>query len=542
MAMNDQLSIKLLHLLVSCAAMFMLPAANAQTASFKWARLLTGFTNEDNIRRAVLDADGNVIAAYYRADAVQPGPWRSNLVMKIDTRAGDVLWSHRQLPFTRSLGTAHDGTVYVAGSLAYINDNGGASLGGAQNYFSARGIPTEGIGGGYLAKLSPATGAIESIRHFGTSLYVMPNHLAVTAEGDVVLAGLYMRTAAQFGDITLPAPSTSTTRNLFLVKLGPSGEVRWAKAFPSTQIFTFMNGMDMDGMGHVILSGFTVAQTSVDQTFIAKFTPDGTQLWIKNGLYGFPRIDQAGNIFVAGSADGGSVLQKYNPDGGQLWTIPVPMLAHGAVDVTGKYIGVGSFRIQGNDPNDFNSISTTKLKVGDNILQTDAEVEMYAAQYSSSGDLGWVAQTQGQDFAYRPWPDGTFAGAGYIASWTSPNFVFAHPERGILIGGTVRGRTLFGDTLLEGDYKKDFQPETSFFIASIAEPVSEVVSLNVARTDSGLALSWPSTAPGLILESTDAVPASAWSAVPTVPVLEAGQNVVTIETGGAARFYRLRKQ
>ncbi|MSU62106.1 MAG: hypothetical protein EXS31_06880 [Pedosphaera sp.] len=211
------------------------------------------------------------------------------------------------------------------------------------------------------------------------------------------------------------------------------------------------------------------------------------------------------------------------------------------MDAAGNYIGAGSFRISGDDPNDFNSISTTKLKVGDNILQTDAEFEMYAAQYSSSGGLGWVVQTQGQDFAYRPWPDGTFAGAGYIASWTSPNFVFAHPERGILVGGTVMGRTLFGETLLEGEYRKDLQPETSFFIARIHDLAPVTVELKAARASSSLILSWPASATDYTLESTDALPAANWSAVPETRSVAGDQNVVTVAAGSGARYYRLRK-
>jgi outer membrane protein assembly factor BamB len=518
---------------------------NAQLASFKWARLLTGFTNEDQLRTAAMDGDGNIIASYYRQDAQQPGPWRSNLVMKIDTKAGEVLWSHRRLPSARGLAVARDGAVLVAGGLAYLNDNLGASLGGSQTYFSGRGIPTEGTGGGYLARLAPATGAVESVRHFGTSLYVMPYYLAAAPEGDFVVFGLYMRAAAQFGDITLPAPSTSTTRNLFLVKLGPAGEIRWAKAFPSAQNFVYMNGMAVDGMGNVIVGGyvgkFTLDGTEVaDQVFTAKFTPDGTLLWVKNGMSGTPLLDKHGNIFVTGYADGASLLQKYDSNGELLRSIPAPSFSKGVVDAGGNFIGAGSFRIKMDD-SDFNSIHPGEVTVGDVKLQSEAEMEMFAAKQSASGEFNWAVQTQGQDFAYRPWPDGTFGGAGYIASWTTPNFVFTHPERGILVGGIVMGRTLFGETLLEGQYKKDLQPETSFFLARINEPAPVPVALKVARTSAGLVLSWPSSFSGFLLETASAFPAANWSAVPGVPSVVGDQNIVTVEAGGGAKFYRLRK-
>lgn len=43
------------------------------------------------------------------------------------------------------------------------------------------------------------------------------------------------------------------------------------------------------------------------------------------------------------------------------------------------------------------------------------------------------------------------------------------------------------------------------------------------------------------LEATDALPAANWSAVPETPSVAGDQNVVTVEAGSSARFFRLRK-
>jgi len=54
-------------------------------------------------------------------------------------------------------------------------------------------------------------------------------------------------------------------------------------------------------------------------------------------------------------------------------------------------------------------------------------------------------------------------------------------------------------------------------------------------------LSWSASLSGFVLESSDAVPASTWAAVSPAPIVEAGQNVVMVEAGGSAKFFRLRK-
>src|SRR5687767_6587356 len=67
------------------------------------------------------------------------------------------------------------------------------------------------------------------------------------------------------------------------------------------------------------------------------------------------------------------------------------------------------------------------------------------------------------------------------------------------------------------------------------------VELKIAKTASGLALSWSASFNGFVLESASPMPAANWSTVTDAPSIVGGQNVVTVEIGSSPRFFRLRK-
>ena len=73
------------------------------------------------------------------------------------------------------------------------------------------------------------------------------------------------------------------------------------------------------------------------------------------------------------------------------------------------------------------------------------------------------------------------------------------------------------------------------FLAMVGATTSPP-TLTAARSGNQLALSWPLDATGFTLESTDVLPAVAWSPVPGVV-----NNQVTVEVTGGGRFFRLRK-
>lgn len=79
-------------------------------------------------------------------------------------------------------------------------------------------------------------------------------------------------------------------------------------------------------------------------------------------------------------------------------------------------------------------------------------------------------------------------------------------------------------------------------VIEIEPPSIPPPSLAFVRADDKVLLSWPSLATGFILERSDELPiTSNWLSEPTPPVVQGDQNVVTLESGTAARFFRLRK-
>ncbi len=70
------------------------------------------------------------------------------------------------------------------------------------------------------------------------------------------------------------------------------------------------------------------------------------------------------------------------------------------------------------------------------------------------------------------------------------------------------------------------------------QPLDEIVRLTLGHSAAGLTLTWPETLAGWQLQSSDDV-ASGWQAVAALPVAADGRLSVTVETDGAAQFFRL---
>jgi hypothetical protein len=67
--------------------------------------------------------------------------------------------------------------------------------------------------------------------------------------------------------------------------------------------------------------------------------------------------------------------------------------------------------------------------------------------------------------------------------------------------------------------------------------------LTITPGNSTVTLSWPIYPAGFLLESTSSlVPPAIWNTVNVAPVLSDNLNLVTINTSGSNKFFRLRRQ
>lgn len=506
----------------------------ARSAFFKSAKLLSGFERELVITAAAIDPAENIVISFMDNDQVDPLPGRSNLVMKVDAR-GDLLWSHRLLPGVRGVACAPDGTIYVAGGLIYGQQRG---LAVPADYFTRMGIPNEGKGSAYIAKLSP-DGAIQSVRLIGTSLKILASGVVVTANGEYYVCGTYTPGPAQFGEQVLPAPSPTTARNLFLVKYAANGEQLWVRAFTGPQPFAVVNNMILDPSGNLLFNGggsgyslYGGSLTGLSGSWLVRFSPDGEVLGSTSDISDYRlAYDGQGNLFGLGfSGTGVAMLSKQNPAGDLLWSQKGPR-GQLAVGSHGDCYVAWSFSTA------FDGDVNTggEITIGDTTLRTTARNDMCVAKFSAEGPFAWALQSEGQD------PDFSPSTPPYRISSTFPQAVFALPSGGAAVLGYVRGTVNFGDTVLDGDIWEAFSDSPGFFVAWIAEPENSRPSLTISQTPAGVRLNWPTSSGNFRLESTDSPLASEWSPVPEAPVTEGDQNVVTVELGNSTSFFRLRK-
>jgi hypothetical protein len=126
----------------------------------------------------------------------------------------------------------------------------------------------------------------------------------------------------------------------FLAKFSRDGKQLWFKTFGSPLNDTAL-GLDLDASGNVIVAGDTLGvfdgQRSAGQTdlFVAKFSPDGRQLWTRqfgsrspDEFEGGIALDAQGNIVVGGASDGAfpketgegrMFVTKFDPTGQVVW-------------------------------------------------------------------------------------------------------------------------------------------------------------------------------------------------------------------------------
>jgi uncharacterized protein (AIM24 family) len=279
------------------------------------------------------------------------------------------------LLFTRQLGTVSTdeatgvavdgvGNVYVAGSTSGDLDGvGGDPLFGGVDLF--------------LAKFNPA-GNLLFTRQLGTVSTDEATGVAVDGVGNVYVAG------STNGDLDGAGgdPVLGGT-DFFLAKFDASGNLLFTRQLGTTATDDDARGVAVDGTGNVYVTGST--QGDLDGTgvgdpllggtdfFLAKFDPDGSFLGTRqlgttatddaNGV----SVDDAGNVYVAGSTNGdldgsggdplsGGVdlfLVKFDPAGNllftrQLGTVPADeafgvaaagLSVGGNVFVTGETLG-----------------------------------------------------------------------------------------------------------------------------------------------------------------------------------------------------------
>jgi hypothetical protein len=255
---------------------------------------------------------------------------------------GDLLWS-------AELGTpASDAAAGVsldaAGNALIAGDTSGALEGTAF-----------GFGDAYVAKYSPG-GELAWVRQIGTAAPDEAAGVSADASGNVLTAG--------FTRGVLEGDRAGNDLDGWIAKYSPEGEALWIRQLGSSVGYDdAIAGVSTDAGGNVLIAGRSFgalegANHGSADAFVAKLSGAGELLWIHQ-LGGADydaaesvQADADGNVFIAGQLAGsfaggpGVVIPgqpfvaKYSPEGEQLW---FSALEEGAIG------SVSSVAIDGDD-------------------------------------------------------------------------------------------------------------------------------------------------------------------------------------------------
>lgn len=309
-----------------------------------WTRQF-GSVSEDEGLAVATGATGSIaVAGRTSADMAGGSSFPGGAYVRLYTAAGALVWADQ---FGGDAGAeAHgvaidaDGNVIVAGSVVGLL---GSTYNGGLDAF--------------VRKYSPS-GDVVWTRQFGTPGSDIARAVAAAPDGSFILAGT---TLGRLGG------PNSGGADAYVRKYDPDGNPVWTRQF-GTAGTDLSFGLAVAADESVIVVGYTTgdlagAAAGQGDAFVSKYGRDGDVLWTRQ--FGTPgndsahavAVDEAGNVFVAGTAEGAlsgpgmgdleAYLRKYDANGNIVWTrhiaTDLPDEAWGlAVDAAGNAIVAGS--------------------------------------------------------------------------------------------------------------------------------------------------------------------------------------------------------
>ncbi len=238
---------------------------------------------------------------------------------------------------------------------------------------------------------------------------------AITTDpsGNIFIAGNF-RDSALFGN-TVYHPTG--TMNLFLAKYDSAGNYLWMRQARGANVppYDLATSVCTDSAGNCYLTGFfngvavfdhdtVVSMGSSPDVFIAKFNPNGSVLWLKQGrgtgsdyAYGIG-LDNYGNCYVSGSFESGVTFGN------------IPLTANNAssdifilkLDLAGNFISAHSAGGSGTDlasalavdrnGNCFvtGTFNSAAIQFGnDTIVSSNTGFDAFTAKFDSAGNALW---------------------------------------------------------------------------------------------------------------------------------------------------------
>ena len=376
----------------------------AQAQELVWAKQAGGITNEDIGRAIAVDGAGNsYVTGLFGGEANFDGvtltsdDLRDIFVAKYQPD-GSLAWAKqtRGGVLFGSFGIAVDnsGNSYVTGEIRLGTEFDGVTLIGDPE------------GDVFIAKYATDGSVVWATKAGGLG-HDIGRGIAVDDSGNSYITGRF-RGGATFGDIRLDAVGDA---DYFIAKYDPDGSVVWAKQAGGISwdegwgitVDSFGNSYVVGTFqGSAIFEGVTLTSNGMYDTFVAKYNPDGSQAWVKQGGGTFQymagpaiSVDSSGNSYVTGFFGGDAAfddvtltsrggkdifITKYDPDGSLLWA----KQAGGTSNDAGYGISVDS------SGNSYVTGYSGEAATFDDVSLPDSGG--FAAKYNTDGSLDWVKQ------------------------------------------------------------------------------------------------------------------------------------------------------
>lgn len=415
--------------LLSAFLLSMTLISAAQAPSFQWARQMGG-ADYDSGNAVAIDASGNVYTSGYFSGTADfdPGPGTATLtctgsydafLSKFDA-SGNFVWvkqmaAGNSISYIQSLRTDAAGNVYAGGVFDGTAD---FDPGVATNTISSAGSNDF-----FISKLD-VSGNLVWVKTMGGANYDILSAICVDASGNVYATGSFESMADFDPDATTYTMTTTSSGEIFVVKLNSSGNFVWAKQLsgtgsnvgaaittgPSGKLYVsgnFENTVDFDPDA----STNTLTAIGIYDSFILQLDASGAFGWARQiggageYAYGYAlATDPNGNVYNTGTFSGTADLNtdagtqnetsagvndvyviKLSSAGAFTWAKVMggtdDDYGYGiAVDASDNSYITGSFR----DVVDFDPGATTYT------LAAQGDDDMFISKLDASGNLVWA--------------------------------------------------------------------------------------------------------------------------------------------------------
>ncbi len=291
-------------------------------------------------------------------------------------------------------------------------------------------------------------GSLEWLTQFGSSGSDLVSSLAITPQGDVVVAGY------TYG--TLPNQKSQGRADAFLAKYTHTGSLVWVKQIGTSELDR-AHGVAVDTTGNIFLVGDTEGsfqgfrnEGQMD-VFIQKYDEEGALLWTKQ--FGTNNNDSAlsvsvlieGSVFFGGSTEGAfpsqtssgledAWLAQFDGNGKSLWLSQFG--TYGEDRVTSVTVGEGNAL--------YAAGTATGPFQGPYALGRGGRKDGFATRFSQEGTLLWVKEF-GTEFPEEIFATVSYTGVLFVGGSTQGSlginsvggidaFLLGFDEKGNLLG------------------------------------------------------------------------------------------------------------